>query len=136
MSRRRFEEWFERRIQRRFERVGCVVINAARSRPVDLIVFPPSAKASTPWPSHPIFVELKARRSNSPRGQEEMQRGLAEAAGVNWIRIRQAHPRGHIRVEACQTAPPDDESCLASLMNIAFGDLWRPAEKQDDTHVS
>jgi hypothetical protein len=108
----RAEASFEHRVQRRLERAGCVVINAARSRPVDLVALPPP-------PSRPILVEVKARGTRAPEEQAEMQRKLAERAGCTLIRLRQGRIRGHVAVE--EVYPPEEAGSLASLLDRAFG---------------
>jgi hypothetical protein len=130
----RAEASFEHRVQKRFEETGCIVINASRSRPVDLVVFPPpsSSRPVEFGPTRPIMVELKARTTNAPREQEVMQRGLAKRAGCNYIRLRQGKLRGYVILEAYETYPPDDEGDLAALLNAVFGrERWRvsPTER-------
>lgn len=126
MGRRGSEEWFERRVQRRFEKIGCVVLNISRSRPVDLLVFPPPPSQSEEiWPVRPVMVEVKARNTRAPDDQLELQKVLAKRAGCNLIRLRQGRLRGTIRLEYYMASPPDDEGSLAVLLNRAFGDMWR-----------
>jgi hypothetical protein len=134
MARGRAEAAFEYRVQRRLERAGCVVINAARSRPVDLIVFPSRLNLG---PTSPTFVEVKARNTDAPREQEEMQRRLARAAGCNFLRLRQGRIRGRVTVEAHEMHPPDDEGDLAALMNAAFGrGMWDVRQPRDPSKPS
>jgi hypothetical protein len=132
MARRRAsEQSFEYRVQRRLETIGCVVINASRSRPVDLVVFPPSPRMDPPErlsPTRPVMVELKARDTNAPKEQLEMQRDLARRAGCSYIRLRQGRLRGHVIVEFYEPYPPDDEGDLALLLSQAFGEKWRVSD--------
>jgi hypothetical protein len=131
LSRRKTSEFaFEHRVQKRFEETGCVVINTSRSRPVDLVVFPPPSSREF-GPTRPIMVELKARTTNAPREQEVMQRGLAKRAGCNYIRLRQGKLRGYVILEAYETYPPDDEGDLAELLNAVFGrERWRVERRE------
>jgi hypothetical protein len=123
LPRKTSEFAFEHRVQKRFEEIGCVVINPGRSQPVDLVVFPSKLNLG---PANPTFIELKARNTDAPKEQEEMQRRLAKSANCNFLRLRQGKARGHVTVEAYEVSPPDDEEDLAELLNAAFGrDRWR-----------
>lgn len=91
------ERKFEYAIQNKLKNLGWLVINCARSKPFDLIAFPP--KDSPILLQGPLLIELKGKDGQYPPEQHKMQLQLSMRYGFVMAVIKQSKARGKRNVE-------------------------------------